>query len=57
MHPGDGRIAQLLYLHGGNTGQSGERWVCVTAPNGQLTIKLLEDHDVADWTPITGSEP
>jgi hypothetical protein len=56
-HPEDGRIAQQLWLDGGHYSPNMDRWVCVTAPGGQLQVNIMEYQDIADWIPLTPSDP
>lgn len=34
------------------TATSEQRWYVIDTPDGQFTVTLLTDDDVADWTPV-----
>jgi hypothetical protein len=49
----DGRIAFRIHIALDLWNAiSEQRWYVIDTPNGQFTVTLLSDEDVADWTPV-----
>ncbi|MFJ5984334.1 hypothetical protein [Lentzea sp. NPDC092896] len=49
----DGRVAFRAHIAISVWDNESElRWYVVTTPDGQFTVTLLTDEDVADWTPL-----
>jgi hypothetical protein len=54
--PATGRVAVRLNL-GPYGGALEPHWVLAYAPDGQLTVEVFEDDQVAEWAPMMPGEP
>lgn len=53
INPTDQRVALLLHLGGYDYPVGAAwKWVCLTAPNGQLTVEILTEDEVGGWVAV-----